>query len=219
MKRGIVRIIFGIILVILQLMSIAGNAKAGIGIQISFDSLAVFLYDLIFLVSSNCVGIIGIILLVSGVRAYTKGGQEDPAAKKNVIPKEPEELPGFVNPLPEIDGDFKKRNAKIIAVVIVLVLAIAISAFFAFIELYYRFQQNLDPITASESFLTQETMENGETLPKPSIPDNGQTIIPPKSKRDASLSIEALNPGGYYVLLSPIEDSYSNMIHCLKPLF
>lgn len=125
------------------------------------------------------------------------------------IPREPKELPGFVNSLPDIDGDFKKRNAIIITVVIVLVLAIAISAGFAFFDFFSGFPQKLSQVPASETVFSQDDIASGEPLPEPFTPDNGQTIIPPSAHRNSSLSIEALDPGGYYVLLSPIEDAYS----------
>ena len=76
MKKGIARIIIGIVLVVLQLMSLAGNAKAGVGIQLSFSSAAVFVYDLISLISYCFVGIIGVILLITGIIAYRKTEDE-----------------------------------------------------------------------------------------------------------------------------------------------
>ena len=64
MRKGIARIVIGIILIVLQLMSLIGNMKAGVGFQLSFASPAAFLFDLIFLISYFLVGIIGVILLV-----------------------------------------------------------------------------------------------------------------------------------------------------------
>lgn len=102
MKKGIGRIILGTVLVILQILSIAGNAKAGISTQLSFDSLGVFLYDLIFLVSHYFVGIVGVILMVSGFIAYRKGDQQKPAEEEVIIPTDEEELPGLTIPLSTI---------------------------------------------------------------------------------------------------------------------
>lgn len=74
--KGTKRIVIGAILIALQLMSLLGNANSGVGIQISFDSLAVFMYDLIFVVSYCFVGIVGAVLLISGVIAHHKGEPE-----------------------------------------------------------------------------------------------------------------------------------------------
>lgn len=71
--KGTMRIVIGVILIALQLMSLAGNAKAGVGIQISFDSLAVLMYDLIVAASYCFVGIVGAVLLISGIIAHNKG--------------------------------------------------------------------------------------------------------------------------------------------------
>ncbi len=70
MKAGTIRILFGIILIILQAMSIIGNAKVGIGIQLSFDSASAFLYDFVSLLAYLFVGIIGLIFLIWGIIAY-----------------------------------------------------------------------------------------------------------------------------------------------------
>ena len=102
MKKGKVRFVLGIVLVVLQAISIMGNAKAGISMQVSFVSLGVLVYDLIFLVSYNLVGIIGIILLVSGIKVRRKGDKKEPIVEEKIATKEPEELPGFTIPLPII---------------------------------------------------------------------------------------------------------------------
>ena len=75
MKKGIKRIIAGIILIVLQTMSIIGNASAGIGIQLSFASATAFFYDLLFLFGYLFFGIIGLILLIWGITAYNKSKQ------------------------------------------------------------------------------------------------------------------------------------------------
>lgn len=71
-KRGTLLIIFGIILIILQLMSIAGNVKAGFFPSLRFDSLGLFLWDLVFLFSYLLVGILGVALIIIGERIYNK---------------------------------------------------------------------------------------------------------------------------------------------------
>lgn len=74
MKKGVVRIVLGSILIILQVMSVVGNALAGTdtSIQLSFDSISSFMYDIIFLASYFFVGIVGVILLTSGLVARYK---------------------------------------------------------------------------------------------------------------------------------------------------
>lgn len=68
MKKGKARIVIGIILIVLQVMSIAGNAKVGRGVEISFDSV----YDLVYSIGYMLAGIIGVVLLILGIRAYVK---------------------------------------------------------------------------------------------------------------------------------------------------
>ena len=75
MKKGIKRIVAGSIMIILQVLSLIGNAKVGIGIQLSFYSVEVFLYDLMYLVGYLFVGIVGAILLIWGINAYSKDNQ------------------------------------------------------------------------------------------------------------------------------------------------
>lgn len=72
MKKGTIRIVIGIILIVLQLLSLLGNARSGVGIKISFESLAVFIYDLIATVSYCFVGFLGLVLMISGIVARTK---------------------------------------------------------------------------------------------------------------------------------------------------
>lgn len=66
MKKGKARIIVGVILIVLQIMSLAGNAKAGISIQLSS------LYDITYLIGYFLVGIVGVVLLISGIVSYLK---------------------------------------------------------------------------------------------------------------------------------------------------
>lgn len=72
MQKGKKRTIIGAVLIILQILSLAGNAKAGIGIQLSFNSIGVFVYDLFSLIGYCLVGIVGLVLLISGIVAYRK---------------------------------------------------------------------------------------------------------------------------------------------------
>lgn len=71
-NRGTLLIIIGIILVILQLMSIAGNVKAGVFPSLRFDSLGLFFGDLVFLFAYLFVGILGVALIIIGDRIHNK---------------------------------------------------------------------------------------------------------------------------------------------------
>lgn len=89
MKRGIVRIVLGLILITLQIMSVIGNHMSG---AIAFSppaSSAQLLYDLIFYSSYYSIGIIGLILLISGLFAYIRSSRlsnttSDSESSKNV---------------------------------------------------------------------------------------------------------------------------------------
>lgn len=72
MKKGLVRIIIGCILIFFQALSVMGNCAQGQVISISFANTSVFLFDLISLISYFLVGIIGTILLISGLVAYNR---------------------------------------------------------------------------------------------------------------------------------------------------
>lgn len=104
MKKGVVRIVLGSILIILQVMSVVGNTLAGKGssIQISFDSIALFVYDLIFLVSYFFVGIVGAILLVSGLIARCKGETSEQTPSEEVVHKDADEEDSAAFYIPEI---------------------------------------------------------------------------------------------------------------------
>lgn len=119
MKKGKIRIILGSALVILQIMSFLGNAKAGIGIQISFDSLGLFIADIIYLVSYCFVGIIGTILLISGARDYVTGEPEEPI-EEETVPEEEEEIKGFTIPLSTIMPILLAIFVVILAIVLIL---------------------------------------------------------------------------------------------------
>lgn len=66
MKRGTVKIIFGSVLIFLQILSYIGNAKAGVTIELES------VYDLIFLFSYSFIGIIGIVFVILGLVAINK---------------------------------------------------------------------------------------------------------------------------------------------------
>lgn len=74
-------VIIGIILVILQLMSIAGNVKAGFSFSLRFDSLGLFVGDLVSLLAYHLVGILGVVLIIIGDRIHN----EHKAARSNKI--------------------------------------------------------------------------------------------------------------------------------------
>lgn len=72
MRKGIARIISGIVLLCFQLMSVLGLMKSGMPLPTIHGSGYAFWYDLIYLLSYYLIGIVGMISLISGVFAYTK---------------------------------------------------------------------------------------------------------------------------------------------------
>lgn len=70
MRKGVIRIILGLLLIILQALSVFGNYQNGI---ISFPqpvSSGQLLFDLTFYLSYYSVGIVGMVLLASGLFAF-----------------------------------------------------------------------------------------------------------------------------------------------------
>ena len=67
MKKGSVRVALGCVLVAFQVLSIMGNVKMGINYTLDFSNTYTFIYSALYLFGSCLVGIIGIILLVSGL--------------------------------------------------------------------------------------------------------------------------------------------------------
>lgn len=72
MKKGLLRIIIGCVLIILQLMSAIGNSSSGLHFSISFANISVFIYDLCVLLGYYFIGILGVILLTSGLIAFNR---------------------------------------------------------------------------------------------------------------------------------------------------
>ena len=64
MKRGIIRIVTGIVMILLQLISIAGQQSSNSSVTNP---------NLAFYIGLYSVGITGVILLIFGIRAYSKG--------------------------------------------------------------------------------------------------------------------------------------------------
>ena len=69
-RQGKIRIVLGTVLLLLQGFSIWGNYMAGTLYIPIPTSAAQFAFDLIFLISSNFIGILGLILLISGLVAF-----------------------------------------------------------------------------------------------------------------------------------------------------
>ena len=73
MKKGICSIITGVVLIILQILSLSGNAKAGNAeIRISFNTVGAFFHSLSYAFGYLLVGIIGVILLIYGINSCRK---------------------------------------------------------------------------------------------------------------------------------------------------
>lgn len=69
MRKGIIRIITGLILIGLQVLSIIGNSSVGMTFPLPV-STAQLMFDLGFYISYYFVGILGLILFVSGLIAF-----------------------------------------------------------------------------------------------------------------------------------------------------
>lgn len=76
MKKGTVRISLGCALIILQALSIMGNAKAGVVFSFSFVNIPSFLYSLMYALGYYFVGLLGIIILSSGLFTKRKNRKE-----------------------------------------------------------------------------------------------------------------------------------------------
>lgn len=76
MKKGTIRIILGSVLIVFQALSIMGNVKAGVNYAFDFYNTYTLIYSVLYLFGSCLVGIIGVILLLSGVFAQQKNDQE-----------------------------------------------------------------------------------------------------------------------------------------------
>ena len=72
-----VRRIIGIVLIVLQIVSYIGNiAAGGLNFFSDVDGFGQFMYDLVYFLSFNLVGIVGLILLILGIRSRKKGKLE-----------------------------------------------------------------------------------------------------------------------------------------------
>ena len=118
--KGTKRIVIGAILAVFQLMSLLGNAKSGVEIQLSFDSLAVFMYDLIFAVSYCFVGIVGVVLLISGIIARRKG------EAKSEPPKEDTDNTVITNEVTEVQKGFTIPLSTIMPILVAIFVVLFI---------------------------------------------------------------------------------------------
>jgi hypothetical protein len=121
-------IIIGIGLIILQLLSVMGTLKAGDWIYFSnVTNFKVFLYDLIGFTGYSFIGILGIVLLVNGIRAYRKGknGSEKKEVKSSI-----EEVNVKQNQILKqkkswsMKNSFKFTQSKKIALIVSVVLCV-----------------------------------------------------------------------------------------------
>ena len=80
MKKGIVRMIIGAIMIGFQILSMLGSMKAGISLPSLYAvytsslyvSYELALYDLVYFMAYYSIGILGVILFMSGIYAYNK---------------------------------------------------------------------------------------------------------------------------------------------------
>ena len=76
MKKGTARIGLGCTLIVLQILSIMGNIKTGVSFSFSFASIPSFLYSLMFALGYYFVGLLGAIMLLSGLSVKRKSFKE-----------------------------------------------------------------------------------------------------------------------------------------------
>ncbi len=72
MKKGKIRIGIGCVLVLVQILSVIGNMKAGIRISVDVTDFRAFLFDMGALLGYYLIGIIGVLLIVWGVYVYRR---------------------------------------------------------------------------------------------------------------------------------------------------
>ena len=71
-KKGAKRIIAGLILMILQIISIAGTLMKGAMPEFHTSSFPMFMYSFGYYTGFMAIGIIGVVLLISGSIAFRK---------------------------------------------------------------------------------------------------------------------------------------------------
>ena len=71
-SKDFAKIFTGGLLIVAQITSLIGNANAGTDIQVSLNSVSVFMYDIAYLFGYYFGAIIGSILLIWGIVAHNK---------------------------------------------------------------------------------------------------------------------------------------------------
>lgn len=201
MRKGIIRIGTGCILTCLQLLSDMGNAKAGYVYAISFDNASVFAYDVIFFISSHIIGILGIILLASGLTSFFKSRKADSESltsdehRHNIHPVEPS--------LSEESKQGRGREReRLLIVAIILLIALNI----------FQFVSNRATVSELEAIIYElQVMQPvvAATVPSeaPALPEpfTGYVFRDIKMDLTSPLTIETNGECGFFVVFAPIE--------------
>ncbi len=221
-RKGKIRIGIGSVLTCLQILSAIGNAKSGFVYSISFDTPALFLYDLVFYISSHIFGIVGIILLASGLISYFASRKRELEASAPVIHRDDfyrtEQKPADENPSPaSIDlppaRQHKTRpqnsTSPILATAVIALLALNIFQFVSSRAAIAELKSLVYDLHGLELIEVKPT-----TAPSTSIPTDASSVPEPytgyifknlQADLTAPLTIEAEGECGFYVILDPIE--------------
>lgn len=224
-RKGKVRIGIGSVLTCLQILSAIGNLKSGYAYSIGFDTPALFLYDLFFYISSNIFGIVGIILLASGLISYFASRKRELEASAPVIRRDDfyraEQKSTDEKPSPE-SADMppvrqhktrpQNRTSPILVVAIIVLFALNIFQFvssrasIAELKALVYELHGLELIEATEAkpTITPSTSKPADTSSVPE-PYTGYIFKNLQADLTAPLTIETEGECGFYVILDPIE--------------
>ena len=144
MKKGVGQILVGTVLIVVQLMSVMGTIKSGNYLPGLCGSGIGFLYDCTLFVSYYIIGIIGSIVLISGIFSYKKYQDErykyfscveEKVEQEKVTPKITYTNEPSHEPLPEINNiqteeDGSNRFIKVLSIIAaaIVVFGVALTA-------------------------------------------------------------------------------------------
>ncbi len=138
-------IIVGIILIVLQILSLLGNISSGNFVFFhNISNPFVFLYDLIYLIAYFAVGIIGVILLIVGIRRINKNENIPKVDKATNNEQEQEQEHEKEQTLRHKSNTKLSKKAKTILILTAVCFSFLLSAICA----YFVFLYDLTWLTA-----------------------------------------------------------------------